>query len=715
MANNLVVHGLRPLRIALALLVALQLFGTAAAQAPEPVAPAPRVEPPPRVQPPPPVRPEPPLQGTPAEFAPPQTTAPYSYAAPAPAPEQLGYAAHPGKAIYEQNCGVCHNNPDATKSPALETLQRMRYQMIDYALTQGKMQTQGAALSTTQRTTLIEYLVGRPVASDEWIADMKCPATSNQATSNQPASNQPASNQANSNKRSAPSRNAPVTVGGFGFDLRNQRQLTRAQSGLATRDFARLELAWALAFPKATAMRSQPAVVGTTLYLPVADAGRVFAIDISQPAAPCLKWSYESQTPLRTSAAFGKLKSGRQVLVFGDLAANVHMIDAESGAAIWQQRVAISEFSLTTGTPVLHEDRVYVPISQYEIGLGGNDNHECCKSHGAVTALDAATGKQLWTAHTMPDAKPVRDRGDGKPLFGPSGAPIWNSPAIDTKRGVLYVGTGEATSEPAANTTDAILAIDLKDGAIRWSFQATQNDIFLSGCGRNRKGLNCPKDSVFRDVDFGASTLIAKRANGTDVILAGQKSGTLWALDPEQQGKVVWRRDFGEGSPLGGIHWGIAIDGTRVFAPINRPYGRMTTGESNLQKPGLNAVSIETGEVLWSYAPTPDCSGERQKRVRGCSNNIGFSGAPTVVDGAVIAGSLDGFVRAFDAKSGEVLFQFDTTNTFQGVNGVAGSGGAIDNATIVAANGYLFVGSGYGLFGQTPGNVLLAFRPKAEQ
>jgi polyvinyl alcohol dehydrogenase (cytochrome) len=697
MVNNLVAYGFRRIRFALAPLTALCLLtGTVLAQSPAPVEPPERIQPPPRVQPPPPIRPEPPLQGVPAEFAPPQATPPYSNTAPppAPAPEQLGYAPHPGRAIYEQSCGVCHDNPEATKSPALETLQRMRYQMIDYALTQGKMQTQAAALSPAQRTTLIEYLVGRPVASDGWIASMMC--------------------RPSSNKRAAKSGAPAVTVAGFGFDLRNQRQLSRAQSGLATQDFARLELAWAMAFPKATAMRTQPAVVGTTLYLPVADSARLFAIDISRPDTPCLKWTYESRTPLRTSAAFGKLKSGRNVLAFGDLSATVHLVDADSGAGLWQQRVAISEYSLTTGTPVIHQERIYVPISQYEIGLGANDAHECCKSHGAVTALDATTGAKLWTAHTMPDAKPVRDRGDGKPLYGPSGAPIWNSPAIDTKRGVLYVGTGESTSEPAANTTDAILAIDLKDGTIRWSFQATANDIFLSGCGRNRKGLNCPQETVFRDVDFGASTIIAKRANGAELILAGQKSGTLWALDPDNQGKVVWRRDFGEGSPLGGIHWGIAVDGTRVFAPINRPYGRPAPGieESRPQKPGLNAVSIDSGEVLWSYVATPDCSGERQKRVRGCSNNIGFSGAPTVIDGAVVTGSVDGFVRAFDAKSGELLFQFDTTDTFKGINGESGNGGAIDNATIVAANGYLFVGSGYGLFGQTPGNVLLAFRPK---
>jgi polyvinyl alcohol dehydrogenase (cytochrome) len=648
----------------------------AAVQAPPPVQPPPPIQPPAPVQPPPIVRPEAPIQGTPQSV---------------PALVQLGYAPHPGQAIYEKNCGICHNSSEATRSPALEALQRMRHQTIDYALTEGKMQVQGAALSAAQRSMVIEYLVGKPVNSEEWIAGMLCKPQ----------------------RQARPAGNATVT--GFGFDARNQRRLTSAQSGLRGQDFERLELAWAMAFPGATAMRSQPAVVGSTLFLPVADAARLFAIDISQPAAPCLKWTYDSGTPLRTSAAFGKLKgSGRSVLVFGDLAATVHMVDAETGAALWKQRVAISQYSVTTGTPVLHEDRVYVPISQYEIGLGANNDHECCKSHGAVTALDAATGNKIWTADTMPDAKPVRDRGDGKMLWGPSGAPIWNSPAIDARRGVLYVGTGEATSEPAAKTTDAILAIDLKDGSIRWSFQATENDIFLVGCGRNSKALNCPRESVSRDVDFGASVVIARRADGTDILLAGQKSGTLWALDPDEQGKVLWRRDFGEGSALGGIHWGIAVDGARVFAPINRPYGRpAAAGDAERsQKPGINAVNVDTGELLWSYAPEPDCSGERQTRIRGCSNNIGMSAAPLVVDGVVVSGSLDGFLRAFDGTSGKLLFQFDTARPFDTINGVNGSGGALDNATMVAANGYLFVGSGYGLFGQTPGNVLLAFRPK---
>lgn len=641
----------------------------------------------------------------PSTAAAPDAAAAKPAAAASAAPPAAGSDAHPGKVVYERACAACHNNPEATKSPALDALRRMRFTNINYALTEGKMKLQAASLSDVEKRAVADYLTGSTQANDTWVATMMCSAS----------------------RRKVDLLSA-ASVAGFGFDKHNHRHLTQAQAGLAKGDFANLELAWAMAFPQATTMRSQPAIVGSTLFLPVGETSQVLAIDVSE-REPCLKWVYTSDLPLRTSAAYGEI-GGRKVLAVGDAAANIHLLDATTGQKLWQRSVQLFPLSLTTGTPIIHADRVYAPISQYEISVGGNDAHECCKTHGAVVALDGKTGETIWTAHTMEDAKPVRDRGDGKMLWGPSGAPIWNSPAIDEKRGLLFVGTGEATSEPAAKTTDAVLAIDLKDGSIRWSFQATQDDVFLSGCMGNRpqpaapagnarpaprRGLNCPEKSVFRDVDFGASIIVGKLGNGQDAVFAGQKSGTLWALDPDD-GKLIWRQDFGEGSPLGGIHWGIAFDGERVYAPINRPYGFAPPqgGTPRTQKPGIHGVDAATGKVLWTFAAEPDCSGDRQRRVRGCGNNIGLSGAPTVIDGAVVEGALDGYLRAFDAKSGEVLFSFDTAQKFDTINGVPGNGGAIDNASIVATNGQLFVASGYGMFGQPPGNVLLAFRPKGK-
>lgn len=599
-----------------------------------------------------------------------------------------GAADHPGKVLYEKACASCHDHPVETRSPAFATLRGMRYGSIDFALTEGKMQVQAAGLNTAQRTELIDYLVGRGVADNTWLAKMMCTGS-----------------------RKRVNLDAPATVSGFGFDKLNHRALTATQAGLKTADFPNLELAWALAFPRATTMRAQSVVVGSTLFLPVGDAAQLYAIDISQPQ-PCFKWVYTGVVPLRTGAAYGTLPgSGRKVLVFGDIAAHIHMIDATTGQQIWRESVRLSHLTNATGTPVLHGSRIYVPISASEITVGANPSHECCKTHGAVVALDARAGKQIWITHTMEEARPIRDRGDGQMMWGPSGAPIWNSPSIDEKRGVLYVGTGEATSAPAAKTTDAILAIGLDDGRIRWSFQATENDIFLTGCMANRQGFNCPREGQFLDVDFGASTILAKRADGRDVILAGQKSGTLWALDPDAQGKVLWSREFGKGSPIGGIHWGIAYDGRRVFAPIH--HFPDATGKDANQTPGMHSVNVDTGEVLWSWEAKPDCSGDRKERLLNCNGSIGLSGAPTVIDGAVVQGSVDGFLRVFDAANGEVLFQYDTARPYETMNGIPGKGGAIDNASIVAANGYVFVNSGYGLMaGQTPGNVFLAFRKK---
>jgi polyvinyl alcohol dehydrogenase (cytochrome) len=601
------------------------------------------------------------------------------------APQQDG--AKSGELVYQRSCAMCHDHGEALRAPTLATLKGMRYQQIYFALTVGKMQPQAQALSALQRSELIDFLIGRARVSDAWTAQLRCT----------PA-------------RRKVDLSMPATVADFGFDLQNHRHLTAQEAGITTADFRHMELAWALAFPRATTMRAQAAVVGSTLFLPVADASQLYAIDIA--AQPCLKWIYKSDVPLRTGVAYGVLPgSHRKVLVFADVGTRIHMVDAATGAPIWKHAVHLTSLSNTTGTPVLLGGRVYVPLSASEINVGADPKHVCCTTHGAVIALDARNGAQIWTAHTMADAKPVGDRGDGQMMWGPSGAPIWTSPAIDEQRGVLYVGTGEATSAPAAPTIDSVLAIDLATGAIRWRFQSTADDIFLTGCMVKHDGLNCPHEGRLLDHDFGASIVLARRADGHDVLLAGQKSGMLYALDPDAQGKVLWQRSFGAGSVIGGIHWGLAFDGARVFAPMNTFPG--PDGRDAGERAGLHAVAVDSGTVLWSYYPQPDCSGDRKARVRTCATVTGMTGAPAVIAGAVVEGSADGFLRAFDVNTGELLFQFDTTQPLTTANGVPGIGGALDNASIVAANGYLFVNSGYGIIGgQTPGNLFLAFHAR---
>lgn len=594
--------------------------------------------------------------------------------------------AHPGKALYDQHCAACHDHPVETKSVPFATLRGMRHGTLHYALTQGKMKLQAAPMDERQLGSLLDYIAGRQVLDESWIGRMQCGPG-----------------------RSRVDLRGEVTVGHFGFGDGNHRALTRAQAGIATADFKNLELAWALAFPGATTMRAQPAIVGNTLFLSVGENARLFALDIAGPT-PCIQWTYAAEVPLRSGIGFGTMPgTGRKVIVFNDVATRIHLVDAASGRLLWKTHVGLYDLSNATGTPVIEGDRVYVPLSASEINIGGDARHLCCKTHGAFHALDLRSGRILWTYHTMEEARPVRDRGDGQMMWGPSGAPIWTSPLIDRKRGLIYVGTGEATSAPAAPTTDSILAIDMKTGALRWKYQATPDDIFLTACMRNPQGLNCPREGRLLDHDFGATLVMGRRTDGRELLLAGQKSGMLWALEPDD-GRLVWTREFGKGSPIGGIHWGLAFDGTRVFTPIHLFPDR--TGRDPNQTAALHAVNVDDGSVAWSVEPRPDCRPERKARVPNCLG-IGLSGAPTVVDGAVVQGSVDGYLRAYDRVTGALLWEVDTAIAYQGINGVPGHGGAIDNASVVAAKGLLFVNSGYGLMGgQRAGNVFLAYRRK---
>lgn len=591
---------------------------------------------------------------------------------------------HPGAKVYRRHCALCHDQPEQTKSRSFESLQSMMPGLVYYALTDGRMKAVGDQLSDQQRIDVADFILGNNADVPNWQDAAMC-----------------------GKDRPSVDSGVHASVATFGLGLKNHRNLGAEVAGLDRQDIESLELAWALAFPNITMMRSQPVVVGNTLFMTPVESGELYAFDVS--ARPCLQWIYKSDRPLRTSLTYGTLpRTGQGVLVFGDSVARAHMVDAKTGEKLWVTDLKHFPQSMMTGTPQLLGDRVFVSLSQFEITIGAQSGHECCKASGAVASLDASSGEIVWYTPMLPPATPQRDRGDGQMIWGPSGAPVWTSPAIDVKRGVLYVGTGESNSEPAHKHTDAIVAVNLEDGAIKWSFQATAQDIYLSGCGRKKTSLNCPPDySVNRDVDFGASVVIAQGADGRDVLLAGQKSSTVWALDPDKEGAVLWQWQKGVGTPLGGVHWGMAFDGQRIFVPLNDP-GSARPGYTPY--PGLYALDVNNGRLLWEHRASADCKGRDAMAPR-CQWYFGFSGAPVVIGDVVAQGSLDGWLRMFDTRTGEIVFSYDTLREYVGINGVAGRGGALDSAGIVAANGTLYVNSGYGMFGQPAGNVLLAFRP----
>lgn len=601
---------------------------------------------------------------------------------------------HPGQAIYRLRCATCHDNPEVSRSPSKAALEAMSVQTLEFAMTGGKMQAMAEGLSADERGQLINYLTGRSKAATEtWSTAMACASKT-------------------------VTLSAAPSVATFGFDARQTRTLTAKQTGLSKAKLARLDLAWAIAFPETTMIRAQPAVVGDMVFLPVAESSAMYAFDVSNAAKPCIKWVYNAPgAPLRTSAAYGVIADGTPVLAFAGLDTTVHVLDARTGKPLWKKQVGSYSYSMTTGTPRVLKDRIIVPVSQFEITMAGDNKVACCTNHGYVLSLDPKTGAQQWRYDTMPDAQPVRDRGDGKPLMGPSGAPIWNSPVIDERRGLVFFGTGESNSPPAHRNTDALIAIRLKDGTEAWSHQATADDIFNIGCGLAPQPgrLNCVKapETVYRDVDFGASFMLARLKSGRELVLAGQKSGTVWAMDPDT-GKVVWRTDIGTGAPNGGIHWSIAFLDDTVIVPVAQ-IGRPLPGGAPIDpklQPGMYGLDANTGAIKWRYSATPDCAGERGKTAPRCERLYGYSGAVTVIDGVAVQGTLDGRLVAIDAKTGERIWGYDTLREFQTLNGVPGRGGSIDAASIVGVNGLVLVGSGYGMFGQAPGNVLLAFRPR---
>lgn len=600
---------------------------------------------------------------------------------------------HPGKAVYEAKCATCHDNPEATKAPSVDDLGRLTSGHIVNAMITGIMIPQAAGMTTEEIDNVANYLSHTEVSDDAWMEAMACPAD-----------------------RKVPNLSAKATVATFGFDQQNTREMSYADAGLTAEELGDMELAWAIAFPQAITMRSQAAVVGNSLFVPVGESkNRLFAFDVSNTAEPCLQWVYEGTRTLRSSAGYGVREDGREVVLVGDMGAFVHMIDAETGEKIWESSIGLSDASVATGTPVLVGDKVYAPSSQFEIMMAAQPTYECCKIHGGVVALDAMTGERVWEGHTMEDAKPIRDRGDGQMLWGPAGAPVWNSPAIDLERGQLYVGTGEANSENAHPNTDALLAFDLETGEINWSYQATANDVYNVGCGPNPRPemLNCAKDTVYRDVDFGASTILKTAPNGQDLVLAGQKSGTVWAMNPDN-GEVVWRTDLGTGGAMGGVHWGIAADDTHVYAPISNAGSPIPDQDvPEFIKRGIYALNLDDGSIDWSFYVESACDEEAQKLVPRCKSNYGLSGAPTIIGDHIITGSLDGRIFVLEKDTGELVWEYQTARNFETINGMPGNGGAVDNASIVAANGLLFVNSGYGLFGQGAGNVMLAFKPKA--
>lgn len=500
---------------------------------------------------------------------------------------------------------------------------------------------------------------------------------------------------------------------GWGANLAQQRFQSAAMAQLDAEHLPMLTLKWAFGFPGVLRAYGQPTVAAGRVFVGT-EARKVYSLDA---ATGCIHWIFDVDFPVRTAISIGPIGDD-WAAYFGDQHANAYAVDAVTGKLIWKRSVDDHRAAIITGAPTLAAGRLFVPTSSTEEVLGGNPQYECCKFRGSVSALDAATGHVLWKAFTIPEEpRPVHKNRVGVQLWGPSGAAVWSSPTVDLDKRVVYVATGDSYSDPAAPTSDAFLAFDLDTGRLLWSRQMTPNDAFNVDCeSPAEKRVNCPVPDPL-DADFGSSPILVQLPNGRRALIAGQKSGMVYAADPDKRGEIIWQRRVGNGGRMGGVVWGSAADADNVYVAVSDaakrgvsaslpPRAAGSSSGSNFQLDpkiggGLFALRLGSGDVAW-HTPHPGC-GERAN----CSP--AQSAAVTVIPGIAFSGSIDGHLRAYAATNGHIVWDVDTETEFKTVNGVKAHGGSLDGPGPVIAGGMLYVNSGYAFSGGVSGNVLLAF------
>jgi polyvinyl alcohol dehydrogenase (cytochrome) len=363
----------------------------------------------------------------------------------------------------------------------------------------------------------------------------------------------------------------------------------------------------------------------------------------------------------------------------------------DTGALLWMTQLDPHPYAIVSQSSVVFKGVVYVGVASSEEAIAGLvPGYTCCTFRGSISALNVSTGQVLWKTYTT-----LNNNGDPQQY---SGASVWGStPVIDKKRGSLYITTGNnynvpqsvkdcQTATPNAvcddpqNYVDAVLSLDLATGQVKWATKLEGYDAWNVACFF--AGINCPTPAG-PDFDFGqGAMLIPTKINkqSVDVLAAGQKSGVFWGINPDT-GAVLWSTQAGPGGTLGGLEWGSATDGNRIYYAIayngGIPYqllnGQTTNG-------GLwGAINPATGALIWQTADP-----------NGIANNGIDPGAVSVANGVVYAGSLASPASlptffALDAATGQIKWQFV-------------SGGSVNSGAAIV-NGVVYWGSGYSNFG----------------
>ncbi len=483
---------------------------------------------------------------------------------------------------------------------------------------------------------------------------------------------------------------------GWGVNLANLRY--QARSNLQAENVEQLKLKWVYGLHNTTP-RSYPLVTEDTIV--IGDSGRgVVALDRE---TGCERWVYAHDGYIASAILHARV-GARDLLIFNDRITGVYAIDATNGEFVWHAQVDDEPLPWYSATPLIHDGRVYVPVASQEVGLALNPFYGCCTTSGGIAAFDLATGTKIWYRPTIEAvAQQTGSHWWFVQEYGPSGAPIWGAPSFDKARGILFYGTGQNYSHPTTDTSDALFAVHAATGEIIWQKQFTANDAYTAAC--NLMALNhpnCPKPTG-PDVDFGAPTMLVNTPSGRQLLIAGQKSAQVHAVDPSD-GTLVWSQRIGRGGIIGGVHWGLAANESLglVFAPISDKsvLDFPAPGEPT---PGLFALDMETGEQRWHY--------KRPSRCAETACEYGLSAAPLATNDVVITGSMDGYLEIYRAQDGQRLWSFDAWQEFSTVNDNPASGGAFDAHGPMVADDLLLVSAGYGYVGeQRPGNAFMVFQ-----
>lgn len=571
-----------------------------------------------------------------------------------------------GAAMFAAGCLLCHG--PGGRAIQLDALTRLEADSIYATLTTGVMQQQAAGLTEAERRAVTSYIVG---LREQQAAPVEANFCGKDEISDHVSLGK-------------------GTWNGWSPNLRNTRFQGSEAAGLTAADIPQLRLKWAFVFPNVATAANQPTIVDGRLYIGSWD-GTVYAIDAQ---AGCTHWTFKADSGVRVAITVAD-----GLALFGDFLANVYAVDALTGELRWRRKVDAHPQARITGSPLASGGRLYVPVSSIEEGVAEDPAYSCCTFRGSVVALELATGKRVWKTYTIDEVpKKIGVNSAGTTRFGPSGVAVWSAPTLDVRRGLLYVATGNNYTEPDVPATDAVVAIDSRTGEKQWVHSLLPSDRWNAAC-LSAEGANCPPDEG-PDFDFGSAPVLVHLADGSDLLLAGQKSGMLYALDPEEQGATRWEIRLGRGGSLGGVEWGMAAEASRAYVSISDWDLGSTEADG-----ALNAVDLETGKRIWRTPNPPDtCRG----RHRACS--VAIAAPVTAIPGVAFVGSLDGHLRAYDTRTGRIMWDFDTNIEVVGVNGGKGYGGSVNAAGVTVANGMLYQTSGYAAFGLgMPGNVLLAF------